>query len=480
MFLNSSQPLIKKGVLFLGALLFVCCLLIFVPCICKASSPLRVLVSGFEPFASHKVNPTQLLAQHIQSCTSQPDQSDLCRYLSAATALEVKGLTLPVTYDGAWPRLREALDKWRPDVVLAFGLAAGAETIRMERAAHNNNGGFKDNAGRVVSGKISPSGPARVESTLPLETLKNVLETKGFKAGISQSAGAYICNNVFYQLMKYTAHQPALLRAGFIHVPDMRLSGEHGLESALISILQTLKEKHLRFGVYEFEPTEDDVSDNLSRIEKIVKEMSSRGVDFHMFPEMALTGFIHDDLKSLLANNPELQSPDFMQRLGKLAATVKGYVAVGMPVYQDARWNNSYVVFFPDGTVGYKYDKNHLYGCDHEWSSPGCGDYPILSLPGVAAGVLICHDVVYDESFTEYIKRKVPLLLIGTNWIGNTSIFQYLKKNSSFDAILVSDRKGEEQGTHFPGNTGVLLSSGQILLPRELAPGIRGVLYLSM
>jgi len=43
------------------------------------------------------------------------------------------------------------------------------------------------------------------------------LRLRGFPAGVSQTAGTFVCNHVFYGLMHHAAG--SALKAGFIHVP---------------------------------------------------------------------------------------------------------------------------------------------------------------------------------------------------------------------------------------------------------------------
>jgi pyroglutamyl-peptidase len=47
----------------------------------------------------------------------------------------------------------------------------------------------------------------------------HALREKGLVAGVSQTAGTFVCNHVFYGLMHHAATQPQPIKAGFIHVP---------------------------------------------------------------------------------------------------------------------------------------------------------------------------------------------------------------------------------------------------------------------
>ncbi len=442
-----------------------------------APHPLRVLVSGFEPFGGLKHNPTQALAESLDSISPELRQR-----------IQLRGVVLPVTYDGAWPRLLGEIEDFRPHVVLAFGLGAHASGLRLETTARNLDSGLFDNLGRSRKGAILPNGPATLPSGLPLDALRQALQGGGFGVTFSDNAGGYLCNHIFYRLLSHAASRPEM-RAGFIHVPQMPLEdrpGAPGLLRALELILETLEHRATLFGVYEFEPLEDDVPANLARIENMVSRMAdTHGVDFHLFPEMALTGFVHASQEALLERNPELTTPLPQSRLADLAANTGSRVALGLPIEDNGTWYNAFQVFTPEdgGSVAYTYRKNHLYGSDHDWAAPGHGDYPVLSLPCGDLGAVICHDLVYPAPYQAYAAQTVKLLLVATNWIGERDgPYAYLRRNFA-PTTLVSDRKGREAGIDFPGSTGLLMqgrSPDERSRPKDLGGDVRGVLYLCL
>lgn len=66
---------------------------------------------------------------------------------------------------------------------------------------------------------IAADGPAAYFSTLPIKAIVRALRAQGITAGVSQTAGTFVCNHVFYGLMHHAAQLAAPIRAGFIHVP---------------------------------------------------------------------------------------------------------------------------------------------------------------------------------------------------------------------------------------------------------------------
>ena len=428
----------------------------------EAGTHLNVLVIGVEANDPNKLNTPQLLADNCE--TLLKDNSFLPRHI--LQDLTLRGVVVPMRADTAWTALQNVIQFYQPDVILAID-SAEAEPLSLVSMAHKNDGNW--NMERSWNNNHDYS-----EAVL-LSALRSALLAADFPVVIADNAesGTSVTESLLQQAMK---RYPGL-HAGIIRTPQMPLYGANGLMRVLTIMLEVLHQRAVRFGMYAFEPLEDDITANLKRIQDIVKHMAMRNVNFHVFPEMALTGFVHKDLPTLLRNNPELKSPVVSRSLRLLAAETSSYVAVGMPFADNGAWYNGYLVFDPSGTLIYRYAKNRLYGSDHTWAKAGQG-HPLLTLPCGNVGVLICHDVVYPDSYLSF--KDADALLIATNWIGESSIFSYIQRYAPAIPVLVSDRNGTEEGIVFPGNTGVLLPDRTVLRPRDFGSGLRGVQYLCL
>lgn len=170
---------------------------------------MNVLITGFEPFGDNPINPSQLLVEEF------PDQLSDSIYIQKAI-LPVDGKTGP-------SEMLNAIHTHKPDVVLAFGLAAGRAKISLERVAVNwIDYRQPDNAGVTVQDQpVIPGGPAAYFSTLPIEQLNRALQNEGIPSDISLSAGAYLCNQVFYTMMHAITSGALPIHAGFIHLPAL-------------------------------------------------------------------------------------------------------------------------------------------------------------------------------------------------------------------------------------------------------------------
>ncbi|GHD07187.1 pyroglutamyl-peptidase I [Zhihengliuella salsuginis] len=170
-----------------------------------------ILLTGFEPFGGADANPSIDAARLAAA--------DLVRAGVDAAAVE-----LPCVFGrragSAGAVLEDALAAHRPDVVIATGLAGNRNRLSLERVAINvMDARIADNAGeQPVDVPVRADGPAAYFTTLPVKRARARLEASGFPAEVSQTAGTYVCNSVFYELMHQLAGVPGA-RAGFVHVP---------------------------------------------------------------------------------------------------------------------------------------------------------------------------------------------------------------------------------------------------------------------
>ncbi len=165
-----------------------------------------VLLTGFEPFGGDTVNPSWLIAEALQG--------------EVIAGARVQALCLPCVFGSANRVLLEALAQQRPRLVLALGLAAGRAELSLERVAINvDDARIADNAGaRPIDLPVVPGAPAAHFSTLPIKAMVAALQQAGVPAAVSQTAGTFVCNHVFYGLM-HALRRRRGVRGGFMHVP---------------------------------------------------------------------------------------------------------------------------------------------------------------------------------------------------------------------------------------------------------------------
>ncbi len=171
---------------------------------------MRVLVSGFEPFAGGKINPTEKIVESIQK--------DEIPYPNEIT---LESIVLPVRFIDSYECLKEKINTFNPDVIIAFGLASDRAAIELEEIAVNTiHSNIPDNSGTIISkSPINQTGPEFYKSTLPLLGIEAKLKQEGLPVNLSKSAGTFVCNYLFYRMME--DNQDTQRLCGFIHVPHL-------------------------------------------------------------------------------------------------------------------------------------------------------------------------------------------------------------------------------------------------------------------
>jgi pyroglutamyl-peptidase len=99
-----------------------------------------------------------------------------------------------------------------------------------------------DNGGaQPVDAPVVDGGPAARFTTLPAKAAVAAVRGAGIPAGVTYSAGTYVCNATFYALQHALAERPGVL-SGFVHVP--RTTEELGAQES-VSALTDGGEPHL-------------------------------------------------------------------------------------------------------------------------------------------------------------------------------------------------------------------------------------------
>lgn len=168
---------------------------------------MKFLVTGFEPFGQSSINPSEQVVQQLAVATFEGFQ--------VATAV------LPVHRSRGPEVLRTAVTQTKPDAIICLGEAGGRHAISIERVAVNLlDYGIADNDGQQVQDEpIESDGPAAYFTTLPVRQLKQAVQAAGIPAELSLTAGAYLCNQVTYELLHFLAQQQLAIPAGFVHLP---------------------------------------------------------------------------------------------------------------------------------------------------------------------------------------------------------------------------------------------------------------------
>ena len=172
------------------------------------ASVVNVLLTGFEPFDKDAINPSWEAVRAL----------DGWRCEGAA----VHARRVSCVFGAALRELDAAIDELQPQLVIGIGQAGGRSEVTPERVAINvDDGRICDNAGcQPIDMPVVAGAPAAYFATLPIKAIVRDLRAGGVPASVSNTAGTFVCNHLFFGLMHRIAIRPvAGMRGGFIHIP---------------------------------------------------------------------------------------------------------------------------------------------------------------------------------------------------------------------------------------------------------------------
>jgi pyroglutamyl-peptidase len=149
----------------------------------------NILLTGFDAFGGESINPSWLAVQALHG-----------RQIAGHRVVAAQ---LPTVFGESTRRLKALLKQHRPALVICVGQAGGRSALSLERVAVNvDDAPLADNAGAQ-----------------PVDT--------PVVAEVSQTAGTFVCNHVFFGLMHALATSRPLrhTRGGFVHVPYLPEQG---------------------------------------------------------------------------------------------------------------------------------------------------------------------------------------------------------------------------------------------------------------
>src|ERR1700759_2211971 len=166
-----------------------------------------ILITGFEPFGGMTYNPSAEIADALDG--------------AEIGGARVVGRRIAVDFARHRTQLEALFGEIAPVLYVGFGLATGADMIRIERVGVNlADFELADNAGARHRGQaIEADGPAARAATLPCAAIRAALLEAGIPARLSNSAGSYLCNANLYTALGLCAALRPAPPCGFIHLP---------------------------------------------------------------------------------------------------------------------------------------------------------------------------------------------------------------------------------------------------------------------
>ena len=164
----------------------------------------KLLITGFDAFGKGTINPSW---EAVKRLPDSIGDFELCK------------LEIPTVFGIAAEKVMEAAREFNPDVILCVGQAGGRDAVTPERIAVNiRDAKIPDNTGNQPVGQfVAEDGPAAYFSTVPVMAMAQAIREAGIPGAVSNSAGAFVCNDTLYCLLHHCAGTD--VKVGFIHVP---------------------------------------------------------------------------------------------------------------------------------------------------------------------------------------------------------------------------------------------------------------------
>ena len=165
-----------------------------------------ILLTGFEPFGGSDVNPSSLACRELEGKTFN--------------GYRVVVEEVPLRYHEINDIIKGHVANYRPAAVVSTGQGGGGG-LSVERVAINvGSARMPYNCGyKPVDEPLNSDGPVAYWTRLPYRRILEELKEAGVPARLSNSAGTFGCNQIFYHLMDHLAGEGLEIPAGFIHVP---------------------------------------------------------------------------------------------------------------------------------------------------------------------------------------------------------------------------------------------------------------------
>ncbi len=258
----------------------------------------------------------------------------------------------------------------------------------------------------------------------------------------------------------------------------------------------------IKVAAVDFVPAWGDLENNISRLASAVEETARQGIDYAVFPETAVSGYIFTDFAEM---SPYLDTIPgrTTQALLPILARTGLHMSVGI-AERDAQTGlayNSAVLLGPSGIIGV-YRKNGLNSQDQKIFSPGDTGVKVFETPVGRIALLIC----YDDTYWQYARLAA---LRGAQIIGWHSVsdrlmpdtppaqkkgdhstvsnVQYMSAQNGV-CVIAATRSGIETNplsgaqVYYNGGSSIWSAQGHrlaqapVVPPVEIAPGLNHII----
>ena len=171
----------------------------------------KILISAFTPFNGRESNQSLNVLEHLPNSFEK--------------------VIVETSYTKSFSSLSKKVQEKSPDLVIMLGESHKIDEVQVERVAINFiDASISDNCGSLIRHtRINDLGPDLIESQIVDSLFEGPFR-------ISYHAGTYVCNYLYYKILREFGSQTPCL---FIHVPTLGDSKDYSED--ILKIISLIK-----------------------------------------------------------------------------------------------------------------------------------------------------------------------------------------------------------------------------------------------
>lgn len=236
--------------------------------------------------------------------------------------------------------------------------------------------------------------------------------------------------------------------------------------------MSSTQQSRLKVACLQMEPKIGQVRANVARSLELIGQAAQAGAQLVVLPELCNTGYVFESRDEAMALSEEVPAGPTSKAWMEAARQHRMFIVAGITEREGDKLYNSAVLVGPDGYVG-RYRKNHLWGDENKFFSPGNLGVPVFDIGAGRIACAICYDIWFPEIFRLAALQGADMLCVSTNWVpmpeqpghvpmmANILAMGGAHANSMF--VAAADRVGVERGQPFLGNSLIVSHTGWAL-----------------
>ncbi|MCB1088796.1 MAG: carbon-nitrogen family hydrolase [Verrucomicrobiae bacterium] len=217
----------------------------------------------------------------------------------------------------------------------------------------------------------------------------------------------------------------------------------------------------------------EDKRANFERIDGLLAGVAVSPGSLLVFPELSTVGFTMN-----VERVGEPMDGESTAYFSGLARRLACHIIAGIPGRDDSgRGLNEAVCFRPDGTLGERYRKVHLFPLSGEGGHYLAGSEPILTrIDGWAVAPFICYDLRFPELFRRATRQGAELMVVIANWpaVREDHWITLLRARAIENQAYVAgvNRCGSDPNLEYSGASLIVSPTGEVLARADSSAGV--------